>query len=189
MSRANSKEQILEAAEAVVVELGASQMTLDAVAERCGISKGGLMYNYPSKDALLAAMVQRLHERIDQQREHVREAYKLTFPDQPVNDLYIEIRTVQLISNVELQLGAALLAATFHKPELLSDLRCSMRERLKDRIVKDRDYSQAATLFFAALGLHFHRLLHLSMVSEEEEKQIFESLLCMASTPPSEGPK
>ena len=34
MPRPNSKQAILDAAEAVVIEAGASRMTLDAVAER-----------------------------------------------------------------------------------------------------------------------------------------------------------
>jgi AcrR family transcriptional regulator len=35
-------------------------MTLDAVAAAAGVSKGGLLYHFPSKDALLRAMVDRL---------------------------------------------------------------------------------------------------------------------------------
>ena len=43
-----------------LVKTGAGKLTLDAVAERAGLSKGGLLYNFPTKDALLQAMIQRM---------------------------------------------------------------------------------------------------------------------------------
>jgi AcrR family transcriptional regulator len=47
-------------------------MTLEAVAERAGLSKGGLLYNFPSKDALLQAMVERMVEDGVAQRNALR---------------------------------------------------------------------------------------------------------------------
>ena len=66
--KANSYEHILDAAEEIVIEVGASHMTLDAVAKKAGISKGGLIYNFPSKKALLQAMIHRLIRRYEEQR-------------------------------------------------------------------------------------------------------------------------
>ena len=40
--------------------MGAAHLTLDAVACKAGVSKGGLIHNFPTKDALLEAMVVRL---------------------------------------------------------------------------------------------------------------------------------
>jgi AcrR family transcriptional regulator len=56
--RANSRKAILDAAVALVAEVGAAHLTLEAVAQRAGISKGGLLYNFPSKVALLQAMIE-----------------------------------------------------------------------------------------------------------------------------------
>ncbi|MFF4615626.1 TetR/AcrR family transcriptional regulator [Nonomuraea jabiensis] len=39
---------------------GAEALTLEAVARRAGVSKGGLFYHFPTKQALVAAMVDRL---------------------------------------------------------------------------------------------------------------------------------
>lgn len=46
-----------------------SQVTLESVAAAAGISKGGLLYHFKSKDALLAGLVRRLGDRADQQLE------------------------------------------------------------------------------------------------------------------------
>ena len=51
MKKANStgaRERILDAAESVVIEQGVTGMTLDAVAARAKVSKGGLLYHFPS---------------------------------------------------------------------------------------------------------------------------------------------
>ncbi|MDI9560109.1 MAG: helix-turn-helix domain-containing protein, partial [Pseudomonadota bacterium] len=48
-SKTNTYDVIVRAAESVVVEAGASHMTLDAVATKAGVSKGGLLHHFPTK--------------------------------------------------------------------------------------------------------------------------------------------
>ena len=55
--RPSSRERILAAAVDLVAETGALHFSLDAVAARAGVSKGGLLYNFPSKETLLKALV------------------------------------------------------------------------------------------------------------------------------------
>jgi len=53
------QEQVLDAAERVVARDGAARLTLDAVALEAGISKASVLYDYKSKQALIAALVER----------------------------------------------------------------------------------------------------------------------------------
>src|SRR5687767_14471935 len=46
-----ARERILEAAERVVGDVGAARMTLEGVAQAAGVSKGGLLYHFPTKEA------------------------------------------------------------------------------------------------------------------------------------------
>ena len=57
---------MLAAAERVLLERGAAAFTLDAVAERAGVSKGGLVYHFPSKESLLRALVARAVAEVDE---------------------------------------------------------------------------------------------------------------------------
>ena len=59
-SSKNTRERLLNAAEAVVIEEGVSAMTLEAVAARAKVSKGGLLYHFPSKEAVVLGMVSRI---------------------------------------------------------------------------------------------------------------------------------
>ena len=45
-----SRDRILDAAESVILDSGGRTFTLDAVAERAGISKGGLVCSFATKD-------------------------------------------------------------------------------------------------------------------------------------------
>ncbi|KGM31600.1 TetR/AcrR family transcriptional regulator [Inquilinus limosus] len=69
MSAPDTKTRILTAAEQVVLERGVPALTLDAVAEAAGLSKGGLIYHFESKEALIRAMIARIgacmQERMD----------------------------------------------------------------------------------------------------------------------------
>lgn len=50
---------MLNAAEEVVLREGIGRLTLDAVAREANLSKGGLIHHFPTKDALIDAMVRR----------------------------------------------------------------------------------------------------------------------------------
>ncbi len=62
----NTRDRLLDAAEAVVIEQGVSAMTLEAVATRANVSKGGLLYHFPSKDAIVQGMVSRIAAIVQQ---------------------------------------------------------------------------------------------------------------------------
>lgn len=60
--RAPLWDRLLDAAEAVVIRQGIANLTLEAVANEAGVSKGGLLHHFPSKDRLVEALVQRSAE-------------------------------------------------------------------------------------------------------------------------------
>jgi AcrR family transcriptional regulator len=71
------RNALLDAAEAVVVRNGIGSLTLDAVAAEAGVSKGGLLHHFPTKDRLIEAMVVRSAE---EWRACFTDAYERTPP-------------------------------------------------------------------------------------------------------------
>ncbi|MBF6328669.1 TetR/AcrR family transcriptional regulator [Nocardia transvalensis] len=65
-----TRDRILDALETLLLDKGMSQVTLENVAATAGVSKGGLLYHFKSKDALLAGLVRRLGERATAQLDH-----------------------------------------------------------------------------------------------------------------------
>ena len=55
-----TQTKILDCAERIALRDGVARLTIDAVAAEAGLSKGGVLYNFPSKESLIRGMVARL---------------------------------------------------------------------------------------------------------------------------------
>ena len=65
---------MLDAFERLLVDRGERAATLDAVAREAGVSKGGLIYHFPSRDAMVEGLHDRMRERASQDDASMREA-------------------------------------------------------------------------------------------------------------------
>lgn len=65
MARPSNRAAILDAFQSLIVECGVAHAALDAVADRADVSKGGLLYHFPTKAALFAGLVGRVREDVD----------------------------------------------------------------------------------------------------------------------------
>ncbi|HYN75420.1 MAG TPA: TetR/AcrR family transcriptional regulator [Candidatus Limnocylindria bacterium] len=63
--RPSKRKLLLRAAATVVAERGYSALTLDAVGAATGVSKGGVLYHFRTKEALVAALVEELATGFD----------------------------------------------------------------------------------------------------------------------------
>ncbi len=70
---AATRSRILEATERIVRRDGVVHVTLERVAEEAGISKGGLLYHFASKQALVNALLLHTLERTDQRLKELTE--------------------------------------------------------------------------------------------------------------------
>ena len=72
--RQSSRDKLIDAALKLVSELGVQQVTIDAVAAAAGVTKGGLIYHFKTRDELLGAMLERmmgeLNTRIGSRKAH-----------------------------------------------------------------------------------------------------------------------
>jgi AcrR family transcriptional regulator len=59
------RQQLLEVAARLATEQGMTAITLDAVSGASGVSKGGLLHHFPTKNALIDALFESLLERFD----------------------------------------------------------------------------------------------------------------------------
>jgi AcrR family transcriptional regulator len=60
-----TRQAILDAANRVLTVKGAEGFTLEAVAAEASVSKGGLLYHFPSKNSLIQGMIARSIARVD----------------------------------------------------------------------------------------------------------------------------
>ena len=69
-----TRERILDAAEARLLARGPAGLVLDSIAADAGISKGGLLYHFPSKESLVAGLCERMLDGFDRELESLSSA-------------------------------------------------------------------------------------------------------------------
>lgn len=175
-SKTNPYDAIILAAEAVVVEAGASHMTLDAVAAKAGVSKGGLLHHFPTKMALIEAMINRL---IEARRKSRKEIWK-GLPDTPSRGLKAFMLSTLLRDKKSDLIGAPLLAALAHNPKLAEPVREAIKSAFSEIVSPGIKFEKAALLALAADGLLLQEILSISPFTEKQRNMVVDELIRLA---------
>jgi len=170
-----ARERLLDAAERVVVESGATHLTLDAVAKSAGVSKGGLLYHFPSKEALLEGMLTRHFDDVDAEvtKRLTTRAGKATRADR----LRERVRVLLELHPERPAVGAAMVAASADNPELMAGCRAEYRKLLDEFARLPGGFERAALVLLAVQGLLLAELLHLSPYTPKERSRLAKALL------------
>ncbi len=164
----NAREAILDAAEDVVVELGARHLTLDAVAARAGISRGGFLYHFPGKVALLEAMLERHIARFSEALEKRR----ANLPDSAEGAVTALVLTLLERNKRAFRVTSAIIAAAAHDPKLLSEVPRKQYRALLDHLVScGLPFERAALITVTIQGLMLGELLSMSVFNNTDEKK------------------
>lgn len=168
--RKSSREKILDAAAELVGEIGAGRLTLDAVAERSGLSKGGLLYNFPSKEALLQAMIQRLVDEVSSEKASLRKEFA------PKRNLEARLCTAALLkmcgTGKMKEIATGMLAASSENPRLLEPVRVVVRETLEKLRTTSEDLDASLLAWLAVEGLRSMEMHDISPFSDDDRKRI-----------------
>ncbi len=162
--KTETKDKILEAAAKIINIEGVFSLTLEAVAKQAGISKGGLLYHFPSKDALLQGMVDYLTESFTQATST---AVKQDACEQ---GKWVRAYTNQTFTQFNVGLNTAFLAAVATNPELLKSM-AEKFEVLHRQMENDNIDPIIATIVrLAADGIYFNQLYGMELQEELREK-------------------
>lgn len=146
---------ILEAAGAVLRRGGARGLTIDAVAAEAGLSKGGVLHHYGSKDALILALVAR---KLEDLRAGIA-ACEAEHPPGPAGLALGMIAHLRRSYREDDEFSRALLLASAENPEALAGYRAFVAERLARFDAVQGAPGVGAALFFAILGVVMGRTL------------------------------
>ena len=164
---------LLEAAAKVVLDKGVGALTLDAVALEAGVSKGGLLYHFPSKNKLIEGMIERLIAEFDSMLEA-----ELTKSNGDWLSAYIR---ASFQSNPKLDsMGSALFAAVANAPELLQPLR-EHYAKWQNKVTETAASPELGTIIRMAIdGLWVSDLLDFAPPSSATRKKMMNALLQLA---------
>lgn len=169
--RANARDRILDAALAVSEQVGAAHLTLDAVAAEAGVSKGGLLYHFASKDALLTAMVDRQIALYQSELARARQRY----PDTPGGyvQAYLEAQVEKRRSGFnEPQTIRSFIAAAVNTPDLMARPRQMHVEHLAALRANGPRFLDALLISLALDGLFFGEAFEMLALTPEEHEAL-----------------
>ncbi|SBW13797.1 TetR family transcriptional regulator [Brucella sp. 10RB9215] len=171
--RENSREKILRAATELAQEVGPAHISLDAVAARAGLSKGGLLYSFPTKAKLLEAMVEKYmqeHEQAMAVQETLQSGDK-----NRVARAFLDVYRIQADKEPP---ACGVLAALAENPDFMVPVRHYHRALL-DRMVSDAvDPDTARIAYLAIAGMQSGKLLDCDILTDAEQY----SVLCRLET-------
>ncbi|MGI9325415.1 MAG: TetR/AcrR family transcriptional regulator [Pseudomonadales bacterium] len=166
----DNKVKILQAAARVADQHGATHLTLERVAETAQLSKGGLLYHYPNKRALLQGMLAYLLEQTESRIEHHSRGQ--VGAQQSITSAMIRAESEQ--DQTERAMAQALLTAAAEDPELLDPARARMQHWFCE---VGKENPDGLILLLATEGLRFLSMLDLLPTRQFSHERLYQLLL------------
>lgn len=177
---ADTRDRILDALESLLLEKGMSHVTLESVATKAGVSKGGLLYHFKSKDALLAGLVRRLTDRASQQltdytdRGQSVASWYLQTPNQDNAADAVELEIYRSMLATMRTIDAAADAEADEVQQALMEMMSSWSDGLDSEI---DDPVQADIVRLVGDGVYLRALLGLPQIEPARYRKVVERLL------------
>ena len=175
----STSDKIIDAAMDIVRHQGVAKLTLDEAAKVAGISKGGVLYHFKSKDDLIRGMVQRLIDQCDQ----LNHDYYQRESEGPYRWARTQVRACfDTNGPANDPVGGALLAAITVNPVLMEPIH-AMYAKWQDRLASDSPDMERAGLVCTAMdGLFFQRLMGIRLGDAETSQRLMQHALDLLTT-------
>ncbi|MCD9006433.1 TetR/AcrR family transcriptional regulator [Luteimonas sp. XNQY3] len=179
--RSDARARILDAALAVSDRVGAAHLTLEAVAAEAGVSKGGLLYHFASKDLLLKGVVE---YHMDQHRRDLEMAETM-FPANPGGYLQALVHAQRQGLEAKRLHGPkatqSFIAAAVNTPGLMDSPRQYAATHAARLRALGPDFVEALLVTLAFDGLFFGDAFEMLDLSVAERKVLIEALEARAA--------
>ncbi len=178
-----TKADLLKAARAVLLSGGIARLSMDRVAEQAGVSKGAIMYHFPTKRALQAALIEDYAEHLDRElRRH--EAKFEGLPEETLVPGFVSwFKQFSSAHRGWASVGVQLLSQQAHDPELLEPVR-AWYARLFARILRlpKRRRSRMLLVIMALEGCFYAHKFGVDTIPEETKEEIYALMTDLTGT-------
>jgi AcrR family transcriptional regulator len=171
----DTRDRLLDAAARLLMR-DPSKLTLDAVAQEAGVSKGGLLYHFSSKNQLLDAVVDRWEAGFEEEIEQVAEPGPGGW-----TRAYVNVTAKDFDDPKTRGIDSGIIAALALHPERLETVRARYAAK-QERVQADGiDAVDATIVRLATDGLWFSELLDLGPPRGKLRAAVLERLRALAS--------
>jgi len=169
-----SRKAAIQAALAIIARDGPGQLTFDAIARESGISKGGLMHQFPSKGALMKGL---LEHQVEYFGKFSSDYLAAAGASKAEPSLAAQIATLRETVTDSQSVAFAILAALVEDPALLAVPRELDAKGIQVIKAEATDPDLSLLRWAAARGLALSALFGLSPFSDKERERLFDRLL------------
>jgi AcrR family transcriptional regulator len=169
-----SRNVALDAALVIIARDGPGKLTLDAIARESGLSKGGVMHQFRTKEGVLKALLERQMAHFGEFSTRYRAK---VHPESANPELATEIATMREAVNTPNSAALALLAAMVDSPDLMALPRESDLKNIAAIKAEAADPDLAMLRWAAARGLLLGALFGMSPIGKPERDRLFARLL------------
>lgn len=169
-----SRKKAIDAALVILTRDGIGGLTFDTLSRESGISKGGLLHQFRTRNGVLAALLE--YQR--QQFAEIARAYLETegaSKREPC--LAAQITVYKESTQQPHSVARAVLAALVEQPELAGDMKDVDSQILKQLKEESNDVDLSMLRYFAASGIAFCSLLGISHLPKATMTRLFDRLL------------
>lgn len=173
--RSIDRDKVLDAAEAIVMQVGASRLTFDAVAKAAGITKGGVQYCFGTKENLIRAMITRWSDVFEVE---VRDR---AGPDpSPAAEIDAHLAVTQDSDEADHSRAAVMMTALLEAPDQVAATRDWYNKRMARLDLTNPAHRKLAVAFLACEGAFLLRALGLMEVNQKAWDVLFDEMLAVA---------
>ncbi len=176
-----TRELLFEACSRILQREGLTNLTLDAVSEEAGLSKGGLLYHFPTKESLIEGLFE-YHNNKFEIRLQILAAEE---GDEP--GAWLRAYARASIEQITDPGNAGLYASLFAAEEKYASAHQAMRRKYVDwqrRIEASRlDPTWATLVRFAVDGLWFAEMHKYAPPNETRRQEIIELIMSLTRKP------
>jgi AcrR family transcriptional regulator len=169
-----TRNAAIRAALAIIARDGPGRLTLDAIARESGISKGGLMHQFRTKEAVIKAL-------LEHQIQHFGDFAKRYLAENgaalPQPYLSAQIATLRETLTDQRGVSRAILGVVAQEPGLLSLTREIDAATLKAIKAEAADPELATLRWLSAYGLAMTAMFGMCPIPEKERSRLFDRLL------------
>ena len=176
-SAIETRDRLLQAAIEVIQTQGVERLTLDAVAKEARVSKGGLLYHFASKEALVVGAIKYLLDDFDAAIS--AELDRDNAPNAPGSWLRAYVKATFNYKSLPTSLIFSLLSAVTMNPELLKPVQSRFDDWQQKSLEKGLDPVRASLVRLATDGFGDAEMLGRKLPNEVLRQQLLEMLLAM----------
>ncbi len=180
--RSIDRDRVLDAAEGIVAQDGATGLTFDAVARAAGITKGGVQYCFGTKENLIRSMIERWGSTFE--AEVMAHAGDDRSPHSVIRGHLLATRDSD---EAEHSRSAVMMTALLQSPEEVAASRVWYTQRLAGLDMGKEKDRRVALAFLASEGAFLLKAFGLIEITEAQWTALFADMLAMAGGPGGGG--